>query len=123
MAMEILRDPGLQPERTGLAWQRVALAVMVCSALVARSFADTAVAAVAVLAGGLLAAVVMTVTATRRERGTVVQAAGGVIGSKEDSGQAERTLVDHIAGSGKRFALVSLFSIVLCGLGLVAVLL
>lgn len=121
--MQVRRDPGLQPERTGLAWQRVALAVMICSALVARSLVDPAIGvAVAVLVSGLIAAVVIVVNATRRERGTLVQVAGGdAIVPEEGPGQV--VTGDHVAGTGKRFAMISIFSIVLSGLGLVAVLL
>lgn len=63
------RDPGLQPERTALAWNRTALAIAVNAALLLRSgvVRGNAFITVAALAMGLLAAGV-TIYSTYRRR-------------------------------------------------------
>ena len=64
-------DPGLQPERTVLAWRRTALSLVVASTLSARLMAPALGAeAVAVVSGaGLGLALVLVVAAARRRRG------------------------------------------------------
>ena len=62
-------DPGLQNERTGLAWQRTMLAGLTCSLLVARLLAEISVV-LAVLTGlvALLATAALGWMAVRRFR-------------------------------------------------------
>ncbi len=63
-------DPGLQNERTGLAWQRTMLAGLTCSLLVARLLAELSLT-LAVLTGllALLGTAVLGGMAIRRFRG------------------------------------------------------
>lgn len=62
-------DPGLQPERTALAWRRTALAVMVGSVVGARLLATTMGAGVVVLGAlGLAAGVVLLAATAQRAR-------------------------------------------------------
>ena len=64
-------DPGLQNERTGLAWQRTMLAGLTCSLLVARFVASLSVAlAVAVGIAGLLGTAALGWQAILRFRAT-----------------------------------------------------
>lgn len=75
-----LFDPGLQPERTALAWRRAGLSLGAGSLLLTRVLAETA-GALALLVGGLgvLAAVAVLVVAERRYRSQhrrLVNAAG-----------------------------------------------
>jgi uncharacterized membrane protein YidH (DUF202 family) len=59
----VKRDPGLQPERTALAWRRTAMAALVNGALLARATAQThsstlmAVAGLVVVSACLMCAV------------------------------------------------------------------
>ena len=65
------RDPAAQPERTGLAWRRTALAFLVCLALAIRSVLEEGVGgtvATVALALGLLAWLALLRTAHRRIR-------------------------------------------------------
>lgn len=63
------RDPGLQPERTALAWQRSALSLAGASAIVARLTFDTVGwAALFVLATGLGHSAVVFATSQRHYR-------------------------------------------------------
>ncbi|PZF57862.1 DUF202 domain-containing protein [Curtobacterium sp. MCSS17_008] len=69
MTQRQLFDPGLQPERTALAWRRTALALVV-AALVAVRILPEVLGAWAVLPAGLglVAAVAVLVAAHRRHR-------------------------------------------------------
>lgn len=60
-------DPGLQPERTGLAWQRTALALMVGSLVAARILGELAGPAASLFGfAGAIASVVLLLSAHRR---------------------------------------------------------
>lgn len=66
-------DPGLQPERTALAWRRTALALLVGSVVGARLLADAwGWLALALGALGAASAVVVSVAGARRARATAV---------------------------------------------------
>ncbi|WIM67630.1 DUF202 domain-containing protein [Corynebacterium breve] len=59
-------DPGLQPERTSLSWQRTALAMLVCSATLLRwsgHYPGVVFGAI-----GLLAVLSLVITVTQRKR-------------------------------------------------------
>ncbi|WP_165372907.1 DUF202 domain-containing protein [Pengzhenrongella frigida] len=63
------RDPGLQPERTALAWRRTALALMIGPVAAARLLAPgSGVLAAAAAGGGLLIGICIAALATRRQR-------------------------------------------------------
>lgn len=63
-------DPGLQPERTALAWQRTALALVVGPVVAARSLVpELGAIALGAIAGGLALGISATVVAVRRRRG------------------------------------------------------
>jgi uncharacterized membrane protein YidH (DUF202 family) len=63
------RDPGLQPERTALAWQRSALALAVATIVVGRlTFSTVGLVALLVVALGLGHTAVIFATAHRRYR-------------------------------------------------------
>ena len=62
-----LFDPGLQPERTDLAWTRTVLGLLVNAALLARFARDTELAPIAyALAGGLALAGALAMAHARR---------------------------------------------------------
>ncbi|WP_265520917.1 DUF202 domain-containing protein [Oerskovia flava] len=65
---ERARDPGLQPERTALAWQRTVLGVVISSLLLATAALRAQVAVVSVLAL-LLAVLSLVPTVLRRPDG------------------------------------------------------
>ena len=67
--MNIARDPGLQPERTVLAWRRTALALLVNGALVLRAAVQGESPTLAIAAALVLAAAAVVVALTfRRDR-------------------------------------------------------
>lgn len=94
-------DPGLQPERTLLAWRRTCLALAIVSAGVARYAGDTVglVGSAAVGAGGVLGAGWAYVRATRRYRHV----------------HARLIREDTLAGDGLGFAVMTV-SLLLVGL-------
>lgn len=62
-------DPGLQPERTALAWRRTGLALGGASLLLARVFAETSLPlALMVGGGGVGAAIILMLAVDRRYR-------------------------------------------------------
>jgi putative membrane protein len=65
----VQRDPGLQPERTALAWQRSALALAAATIVVGRlTFSAVGLVALLVVALGVVHAAVIFATAQRHYR-------------------------------------------------------
>lgn len=105
------RDPGLQPERTLLAWRRTALALVVLSALATRSLAVELGPVAGVLGGvGILLSALAAVSAQLRYRATVRDFAAA------DPGQRPLT------SGGRTLALVTLATLSLGAAGLAIVL-
>ena len=75
--MSELYDPGLQPERTRLAWQRTGLAALVAGLLVARSAALWAT----VIVGVVTAAVLWLATAKLRHADSALSQAAPLPGA------------------------------------------
>ncbi|MGV8967560.1 MAG: DUF202 domain-containing protein [Cellulomonas sp.] len=67
--MTAASDPGLQPERTALAWRRTALALMVGPVVAARLLVpELGAVAVVAAAGGLVLGVSVAISSTGRHR-------------------------------------------------------
>lgn len=79
--MTAARDPGLQPERTVLAWRRTLLAVAVGAAVSVRVLAPAlGEAAIVTGVGGVVAAGVLWVLARRRHALAAVISAAAALG-------------------------------------------
>jgi uncharacterized membrane protein YidH (DUF202 family) len=93
-------DPGLQNERTGLAWQRTLLSGLTCSVLVVRLLASVSVTAAVVI--GLLALL-----------GT---AALGWLAIRRFQRNRSALVLEQVVGDGRSSALLSVL-VVLTALG------
>ncbi|HUP09298.1 MAG TPA: DUF202 domain-containing protein [Caldimonas sp.] len=103
-ATEAIRDPGLQAERTALAWTRTAFAVLANALLAARSGLASDSPAVTALAFVLLAAAAAAVAYGARRR------------------HALRGIAPAVAAPSHRaMGLTALLALTTCGVGLAAI--
>ena len=105
------RDPGLQPERTMLAWRRTALALVVLSALATRYLAvDLGPVAGALGGVGILVAAAAVASAHLRYRAVLRDFAAADAGERP------------LPSGGRTLALVTLSTLVVAAAGLAIVL-